>query len=205
MPLQSHSASPDACEPRATVPHFAEPGRLHSDALAGRMSDSAYSSALDHLVITCVDIVFTCGNQLLLAKRQRQPRAGWWLVGGRMVAGESPVEAVCRKAAEEAGLDGITPDRCRYIGAYSTCFALRHQLPIEHGLHSLNLTYQIELQAAEQPQVRLDADEYETWQWIDRSAAAALLNPDHPIDQALLTVICNLDSGEPTAKPNLTG
>ncbi|MBI4781809.1 MAG: NUDIX hydrolase [Oscillatoriophycideae cyanobacterium NC_groundwater_1537_Pr4_S-0.65um_50_18] len=179
------------------VLHFQEKGRINPVAAGDRMMADAYGMALDHLVITCVDLVLTYQNRVLLTQRQRPPRASWWLIGGRMMAGEAPTEAALRKASEEANLQDLTADRLRYVGAYSTCFATRHQPPQHHGLHSLNLTYQLELTEAEQGAIVLIPEEYSDWRWVEVTQVAAILaedvSSDAAIDQALLRVIQDLD------------
>jgi ADP-ribose pyrophosphatase YjhB (NUDIX family) len=132
-----------------------------------KMSEVAYREALDHLVITCVDLVFTQGAQVLLAQRRYSPRASWWIVGGRMVAGEAPLDTACRKAREEAGLGELSPERFRWVGVYSTCFAQRRQPPEHHGSHSVNLTYAVELTWVERQHLTLTPEEYRDWQWVD--------------------------------------
>lgn len=154
----------------------------------------AYAIALDYIVFTCVDIAFTYQKQILLAKRNRYPRKSWWIVGGRMMAGESPLEAVCRKAWEEAGLKELSPERFRFIGAYSTCFALRDQEPVQHGSHTVNLTYQIELTEVEKTQLVLTQAEYDAeWHWVAWDSVEGLLK-DNALDQCLLNIVQNLSS-----------
>jgi ADP-ribose pyrophosphatase YjhB (NUDIX family) len=177
---------------RSDVPHFQEQGRINPVSPSDRMSTEVYSTALDYLVIACVDVVFTHQDRLLLAKRHRPPRSSWWIIGGRMAAGEAPVTTVLRKAAEEAQLT-LTADRCRYVGVYSTCFASRHQPPQAHGLHSLNLVYQIELTAVEKAAIALDSEEYSTWQWLDFQQISRLLDADEAMDVALLQVMKDLE------------
>ncbi len=157
-----------------------------------RMPEATYSTALDFLVFACVDLVFTHQHQILLAKRNTEPRSSWWLVGGRMVAGEAPTDTAKRKAQQEAQLDNLNADRFQYIGVYSTCFATRRQAPQHHGSHSLNVTYQIELTAEEREQVNLRSDEYDTWQWIDLEDVSSLLKLDDAMDQALLRVVSDV-------------
>ncbi|HEY9640390.1 MAG TPA: NUDIX hydrolase [Coleofasciculaceae cyanobacterium] len=178
--------------PHSNVPHFQEQGRINPVSPSDRLSVEVYSTALDYLVIACVDLVLTHQDQVLLTQRDRPPRASWWIVGGRMAAGEAPVAAVLRKAAEEAQLS-LTPDRCSYIGVYSTCFASRHQPPQQHGLHSVNLVYQIELTAAEQAAIALDPEEYSSWQWLDLQQISRLLDPQEAMDLALLNVMKDLE------------
>lgn len=157
-----------------------------------RMPETAYSTALDFLVFACVDLVFTHRHQILLAKRNTEPRSSWWIVGGRMVAGESPKDTAIRKAQQEAQLANLNPDRFQCLGIYSTCFATRRQAPIHHGSHSLNVTYQIELTVLEKEQLKLRSDEYDTWQWMDLDHVNSLLKPDDAMDQALLRIVSDL-------------
>ena len=145
--------------------------------------------ALDHLVITCVDIVVLHSNQVLLARRNTYPRKSWWVIGGRMVAGENPLQTAQRKALEEARLS-LTAERFRYLAAYSTCFARRQQPPVQHGSHSVNLTYCVQLTGDEKQQIRLKQEEYEAdWTWIKLDVVSQLLDSDAAIDRALLAII----------------
>jgi len=171
------------------VPHFQEAGRMNPVSPDDRMPEAVYSTALDFLVFACVDLVFTYQQQLLLAKRNTEPRSSWWIVGGRMVAGEEPKATAMRKAHQEAQLANLDTDRFHCIGVYSTCFAVRRQAPKHHGSHSLNVTYQIELTLEEKEQIKLRSDEYDTWQWLSVERAKSLLTPDEAMDQALLKLI----------------
>ncbi|XGV99225.1 MAG: NUDIX domain-containing protein [Leptolyngbya sp. BL-A-14] len=178
--------------PMPDVPHFQEAGRINPVSSDDRMPEAVYSTALDFLVFACVDLVFTHQHQILLAKRNTEPRSSWWIVGGRMAAGEAPTTTAIRKARQEAQLTNLDTDRFRCIGVYSTCFATRRQAPKHHGSHSLNVTYQIELTAQEKERVNLRSDEYDTWQWLDLANVNSLLQSDDAIDQALLRVISDL-------------
>lgn len=114
-----------------------------------------------------------------------------------MTAGEAPLEAVGRKASQEAGLDNLQPDRFRYIGTYSTCFAQRTQPPSAHGLHSLNITYQLELTPPEHQRLTLHPGEYATWQWVRVDEVMSLVGDNGVLDRALLTVIHDLELMSP--------
>jgi ADP-ribose pyrophosphatase YjhB (NUDIX family) len=168
--------------------HFQEPDRFNPVTPADQLPADLYGAALDHLVIACVDLVCTQQRQVLLVKRQRHPRPSWWLVGGRMVAGEAPQQTAIRQAAQEMDLC-LQSDRLHYIGTYSTCFAQRHQPPQHHGSHTVNITYQVELTAAERSHLRLHPDEQETWQWFELEQALRLFDTPQVLDQALLTVL----------------
>lgn len=174
------------------VPHFQEAGRINPVSPADRLPEAIYGKALDFLVFACVDLVFTHQSQILLAKRNIAPRSSWWIVGGRMAAGEEPKATARRKAQQEAQLAALDVSRFRYIGVYSTCFAVRHQTPQQHGSHSLNITYQIELTVEEKERLKLRSDEYDTWQWIELNDVAILLNANNDIDRALLRIVSDV-------------
>lgn len=153
------------------------------------MPEAAYSNALDHIVFTCVDIAFLYGDRLLLAKRTRYPRKSWWIIGGRMVAGETPIESAQRKASEEAQLHHLTAERFQYIGVYSTSFAFREQPPMHHGSHSVNLTYQVALSEPETQLLQLTSNEYDSnYQWVQLQQISELTDVNSPLDQALLQI-----------------
>lgn len=178
---------------RFHVPHFEEIGRLNPKTSHDRLPEALYSTALDYLVITCVDLAFVWERQLLLAQRTHYPRQSWWLIGGRMVAGESPITAAQRKAAEEAQLMNLNVDRFQWIGAYSTCFAMRAQEPRQHGSHTVNLTYMVQLTDREQAQVQLSQAEYNSnYRWLAISEVERILDSRDPIDLALQAIVHDL-------------
>lgn len=166
------------------VPHFQEENRVNQ---SGLMSLEAYSTCLDYVVITCVDIVFFHRDQILVGKRKTYPKKGWWIIGGRMYAGESPLDAVSRKASQEASLQ-IDDSRFFFLNAYSTCFATRQQEPRHHGLHSVNLTYALELTEEEAHRLTLVSSEYDEWAWVGLEELRQRLNLDDAMDQALLAI-----------------
>lgn len=174
----------------AKVLHFTESGRVNPKTATDLMPLTEYALALDHLVLTCVDLVFLWQKQILLARRNRYPRKTWWVVGGRMVAGESPIATAQRKAIAEAGLAHLDSDRFCFIGVYSTSFAFREQAPIHNGSHTVNLTYLVALTEAEKQQVQLSNTEYEAgYQWVDLDQVNRLINPNDSLDQALLAIV----------------
>jgi ADP-ribose pyrophosphatase YjhB (NUDIX family) len=170
------------------LPHFQDPDRLNPVSSGDRLPIQVYSQALDHLVIACVDIVLTHQTEILLAKRKHPPRPSWWILGGRMVAGEAPLAAATRKISEEAALN-IAGDRLQFVGVYSTCFADRQQPPQQNGLHSLNVTYQVELTSTEKAQLKLSTTEYEQGKWLAGDRIRSLLNEQVVMDRALLQII----------------
>jgi ADP-ribose pyrophosphatase YjhB (NUDIX family) len=170
------------------LPHFQDPDRLNPVSSGDRLPTQIYSQALDHLVIACVDIVLTYQTKIFLAKRSHPPRPSWWILGGRMVAGEAPLAAASRKIREEAALN-VSSDRLQFVGVYSTCFADRQQPPQQNGLHSLNITYQVELATIEKAHLKLAATEYEQGEWMLGDRIRSLLNEQVVMDRALLQII----------------
>ncbi|WP_299484609.1 NUDIX hydrolase [Acaryochloris sp. IP29b_bin.137] len=189
MPFEKPNPA-DLC---SEVPHYREPDRAYQVESDARLPTEIFSQALDHLVIACVDLVFTHQQQVLLAKRCTYPQKSWWVIGGRMIAGESPLQSAQRKATEEAGL-AIAKDRFHYLGVYSTCFAYRQQSPQDRGLHSLNITFEVTLTPAEKQQIQLDPKEYSEWQWRSHTKARSQLDSTHGMDQALLHLIDRVNS-----------
>ncbi|MCX5694879.1 MAG: NUDIX domain-containing protein [Candidatus Omnitrophica bacterium] len=65
-----------------------------------------YAEALEALPILCVDVIIqNSRGEYLLVKRANQPKKNrWWVIGGRVLKGETLERAVIRKVREEAGL-----------------------------------------------------------------------------------------------------
>ncbi|MGB3495684.1 MAG: NUDIX domain-containing protein, partial [Elainellaceae cyanobacterium] len=166
------------------VPHFQEANRMNQNGL---LPLETYGQCLDYVVITCVDIVFFHRDQLLIGKRKTYPKRGWWIIGGRMYAGESPLEAVARKADQEANVQ-VDQSRFLFVNAYSTCFATRQQEPQHHGLHSVNLTYTLTLTDQEAEQLRLTSSEYDEWAWVSLEDLRHRLDLADSLDQALWAI-----------------
>ncbi|GAB4383643.1 MAG: hypothetical protein Kow00121_45860 [Elainellaceae cyanobacterium] len=174
--------------------HFQEPGRNNPVSPDAKIPDPAYGMALDHLVIACVDVIFTHQSQVLLVKRNRYPHPSWWIVGGRMVAGEEPKQTAIRKAAAEIGIQTLEAASLRYVGTYSTCFAFRQQVPQDHGSHTLNITFHAELTSSERKQMRLYPNEHTTWQWVKLNQLEQILDRSQVMDQALLRIMQDLQT-----------
>lgn len=64
-----------------------------------------YIKIQENLPILCVDIaVQNNKGEYLLIKRANQPKKGhWWVIGGRLLKGESLERAAARKVKEETG------------------------------------------------------------------------------------------------------
>jgi len=65
-----------------------------------------YKQIIEVLPILCVDVIVRNNrDEYLLIKRANEPRKGeWWVIGGRLLKGETLEQAVVRKVWEETGL-----------------------------------------------------------------------------------------------------
>ena len=64
-----------------------------------------YKKFLETMPVCCVDIVFRSGRKVFLFKRAYEPEKDeWWVIGGRVLRGETLKEAVIRKVKEEVGV-----------------------------------------------------------------------------------------------------
>ena len=65
-----------------------------------------YSQIIEVLPILCVDvIVMNTRGEYLLIRRANQPMKGqWWVIGGRLLKGETLEQAVISKVLEETSL-----------------------------------------------------------------------------------------------------
>ena len=80
-----------------------------------------YKQIIEVLPILCVDVVITnTRGEYLLIKRANEPKKGqWWVIGGRLLKGETLEEAVVRKVREETSLNVETVHPIGYYEAVS--------------------------------------------------------------------------------------
>ncbi len=81
-----------------------------------------YNKIIEVLPILCVDVIIrNSQGHCLLIKRFNEPKKGlWWVIGGRVLKGESCNEAAIRKIREEVSLSvqvispvgGVNPLHC---------------------------------------------------------------------------------------------
>jgi ADP-ribose pyrophosphatase YjhB (NUDIX family) len=85
--------------------------------------EAQYQGIIRILPILCVDVVITTPQgRYLLVKRSQPPLLGeWWVVGGRVLHGESMEAAVHRKSREEAGISVCS---IKFIGYYEDLYKM---------------------------------------------------------------------------------
>lgn len=108
-----------------------------------RFSDNTYGQVLDAIPVPCVDVVLINPNgQVLLGLRQQQPHPDWWIIGGRMYARETYLDAATRSVARELGIY-LASDRFDSIplGVWSLVWDTRQQPPQEKGCHNISLPF----------------------------------------------------------------
>lgn len=100
-----------------------------------------YRKIVELMPIPCVDVVLKSGNKVFLFKRSYEPAKGkWWLIGGRILRGETFREAAARKAREEIGVDVKVG---KMIGAYEEFFS-RSRFDLSQGkkgTHTLSICF----------------------------------------------------------------
>jgi len=98
-----------------------------------------YKKILEDLPIYCVDIIIKNDQEeYLLIKRKNEPKKGeWWVIGGRVLKGETAKEAVIRKVQQEVNLKvrDIKP-----IGFYELVHA-KNPFGSASGYHAISIIF----------------------------------------------------------------
>ena len=98
-----------------------------------------YKKIIEVLPILCVDIIIKNHNgEYLLIKRANEPLKGkWWVIGGRVLKGESLEQAAKRKVKEEVGLE---IDNVKSIGYYEDALET-NPFCLTTPLHSISVVF----------------------------------------------------------------
>lgn len=131
---------------------------------ASYLSDDLYSIVLDNIVVTCVDCVILHQGKMLLGKRTREPQPDWWVIGGRMLPGESFIDAAIRNSHRELSIE-LTAARFDYLGAYSFVWEKRAQPPVENGCHMVSVVMVVRISEEEVGEIQTN-DEYNELRWV---------------------------------------
>ena len=128
-----------------------------------RLSDEEYGRTLQSIVVACTDIVPIDSEQktIYLAPRQAKPMQGWWLIGGKMIPGDS-IEASAAKNLERETSLTVAPERLTLHAVFNYMWKDRSQQPSDIGCHMLGHTFSIELtpQEIEFVSQNLEKNEY---------------------------------------------
>ncbi|MBU1086390.1 MAG: NUDIX domain-containing protein [Candidatus Omnitrophica bacterium] len=102
-----------------------------------------YKDILDILPILCVDIIArNPKGEYLLIKRANEPKKGrWWVIGGRVLKGETLAQAVIRKAKQETG---IKIKKMRPVGYFELVKGV-NPLGRESKYHTISVVFAIDI------------------------------------------------------------
>lgn len=125
-----------------------------------------YQQIIEVLPILCVDVVIrNARGEYLLIKRANQPRKGeWWVIGGRLLKGETLVEAAIRKVREETSL---TVQAVHPIGYYEAV-SQENPFGLAPRLHAVSVVF-LTVVDHHQP-IRLD-DQSMDWKYSEELPA----------------------------------
>ena len=125
--MSSPAAAPN---PFCHLPHFVTGTYTRNKTF---LDDDEYGRALDCFVKGCADILLTDEKgMMLMGKRKVHPQPDWWVLGGRMKAGDTPEEAAGRNCKRETGVD-IPPERWSFVCCHTMLWQFRKQAPEGNG------------------------------------------------------------------------
>ena len=130
------------------------------------ITESLYREIISVLPIICVDVVIrNKSGKVLLARRKNEPIKGhWWVVGGRILSGESAHQACIRKTLEETGLK---INELRFLGFYEDVYE-KNAFDVPEPYHTLSLAFETQLSSEQSEEtIRLDS-QHSDWGWFDK-------------------------------------
>ncbi len=111
-----------------------------------------YSEIVKKIPILCIDIIIIFENKYLLVKRKENPlKNNWWVPGGRILLGETSLEAAKRKLDEELNLKNF--EDLKMYGIYEDIF--KESSFGKHLYHTHSIVFTIELD--KKPLVKFDS------------------------------------------------
>jgi colanic acid biosynthesis protein WcaH len=97
-----------------------------------------YEKILRVMPIACVDAVIVRGRSFLLGKRMNKPAKGkWFVIGGRVMKGESLERSIKRHVKAETGLTDLRIKK--FLTAAAVIFKDSAQGPSSHAISSVFL------------------------------------------------------------------
>lgn len=137
------------------------------------LDDVEYGRALDVFVKGCADILVQdeSTGEVLLVRRTSHPQPDWWVVGGRLRAGDSPAEGAARNLERETGVR-VEPSRLAPLCVASMLFQKRKQPPAGNGTADVSCFFLARVTAEQRRAVRLDGGEHSDARWVRPEALA---------------------------------
>lgn len=144
------------------------------------LDDAEYARALDCFVKGCADLLLTDGKgRVLLGKRKVEPQPDWWVLGGRMKAGDTIEEAAARNLRRETGVD-LPHARFSFVCAQTMLWQFRKQEPAGNGTADVGIIMTAELTEEEVAAMNMCSEEYLEYGWFEPEALMAD-NTLHPV------------------------
>jgi isopentenyldiphosphate isomerase len=170
----------DAPNPLCHLPHFVTGEYTRNKTFLG---DDEYGRALDCFVKGCADLLLTDDRgMMLMGKRKVHPQPDWWVLGGRMKAGDTVEEAAGRNCRRETGID-IAPERWSFVCCQTMLWQFRKQAPEGNGTADFGVIMTARITAEERASMNMCSEEYESFGWF---VPEDLIKPDaqlklHPV------------------------
>lgn len=97
------------------------------------LPDDTYALLLDNVVKATNDVLIVHDGKMFLGKRKVYPQKSWWFgCGGRMLPGETTIDATSRLLSRELKLTldkNLLSSRLQTVGHYSLLWEMREQSP----------------------------------------------------------------------------
>ncbi|MFA7285058.1 MAG: DegT/DnrJ/EryC1/StrS family aminotransferase [Candidatus Absconditabacterales bacterium] len=128
--------------------------------------EELYRQIVENAVISTVDLLFlNSKNQLFLCYRNNEPLKDiYYIPGGRINKGEPMIQAACRKAKDEVGLD-IDPTKLQFLGVYDDL--LDNSTYPGVSSHYIPVTYVYRLSQQEEQHIGISDDQHSGHKFFD--------------------------------------
>lgn len=154
---------PELPNPLCHLPHFVT-GTYTRNATF--LDDHEYGRALDCFVKGCADLLLTDDRgMMLMGKRKVHPQPDWWVLGGRMRAGDTVEESAGRNCKRETGLS-IAPSRWQFVCCQTMVWQFRKQAPAGNGTADFGVIMTAQITAQERDAMNMCSEEYESFGWF---------------------------------------
>lgn len=117
-----------------------------------------YAEIMEVLPILCVDIIIkNLHDEYLLIKRANEPLKGeWWVIGGRVLKGETLRQAAIRKIKEEVGL---TASNLELVGYYEDIYE-NNPFGMPTPQHSVSIVFSTTVDGCEPVQLDCQSSDW---------------------------------------------
>ena len=138
-----------------------------------------YQEIISVLPIICVDVVIrNRSGKVLLARRKNEPiKDHWWVIGGRILSGESAHQACIRKTFEETGLK---INQLKFLGFYEDVYD-KNAFNVPKPYHTFSLAFETQLSGDRVEEIiRLDS-QHSDWGWFDELPERFIISPQNKL------------------------